>query len=194
MDVDLNKLVSSVEQEVRGTGTSELRVTQFNTRIGFMTAAATETGLCLLQYSDSERLGSQFLHIAKALDAVPSVSTNEHLSLIESQLTDWLCAARDTITVPYECYGTEFQKRVWQKISEVPYGSTVTFGEIAFSVNRPGAIRAVAAAIGANTMAVVLPCHRVVSAGGGIKGYSGGIDRKKWLIEFEKNTVKSKNS
>ena len=88
--------------------------------------------------------------------------------------------------------GTDFQRRVWEKVLEIPYGETRTYGalaaQLAQELGRPMSARAVGAAVGKNPIAVVIPCHRVVGAGGRLTGYAWGTERKKWLLEFEEET------
>jgi methylated-DNA-[protein]-cysteine S-methyltransferase len=81
--------------------------------------------------------------------------------------------------------GTPFQRRVWDRLREIPHGETWTYGELAESIGRPSAMRAVGAANGANPIAIVIPCHRVVAKGGSLWGYGGGLERKRWLLEHE---------
>lgn len=86
--------------------------------------------------------------------------------------------------------GTEFQRRVWAALRQVPSGTTVTYGEMAADLGRPGAARAVGRAVATNPVWLVIPCHRVVPAGGGVGGYAGGPDRKRWLLDHEAASVK----
>ncbi len=81
--------------------------------------------------------------------------------------------------------GTEFQRAIWQVISEIPFGETITYSELALRADKPGAARAAGTACGKNPVALVIPCHRVVRTSGEDYGYSWGIARKKWLLEFE---------
>lgn len=85
--------------------------------------------------------------------------------------------------------GTPFQKRVWQELLNIPYGETRSYSEIAVSVGRPAAYRAVAQANGANQLAIVVPCHRVINANGDLGGYGGGLSRKEWLLAHEKRSL-----
>jgi methylated-DNA-[protein]-cysteine S-methyltransferase len=87
--------------------------------------------------------------------------------------------------LPLAPAGTPFQHRVWRALLEIPYGRTVTYGELAARLGQPGASRAVGLANGRNPIAVVIPCHRVVGAGGALTGYGGGIERKRWLLDLE---------
>jgi AraC family transcriptional regulator, regulatory protein of adaptative response / methylated-DNA-[protein]-cysteine methyltransferase len=87
--------------------------------------------------------------------------------------------------VPLDLRGTPFQHAVWEALSGIPSGSTITYGELARRVGRPTAVRAVAQACGANPVGVVVPCHRVIGADGSLTGYASGIDRKRVLLERE---------
>jgi methylated-DNA-[protein]-cysteine S-methyltransferase len=84
--------------------------------------------------------------------------------------------------------GTPFQRRVWTALRDIPYGETVTYGELAAAVGQPTASRAVGLANGRNPLSIVVPCHRVVGANGSMTGYGGGIERKRWLLDFERGT------
>ena len=81
--------------------------------------------------------------------------------------------------------GSEFQARVWHALTKIPYGKTISYGEIAREVNSPKAVRAVGGAVGANLFSIIIPCHRVVGTNGSLTGYAGGIDLKIWLLEHE---------
>jgi methylated-DNA-[protein]-cysteine S-methyltransferase len=87
--------------------------------------------------------------------------------------------------IPVETGGTEFQRRVWQALREIPTGSTTSYGELAQKIGKPRASRAVGLANGMNPIPVVLPCHRVIGADASLTGYGGGLDRKRWLLEHE---------
>ncbi len=84
--------------------------------------------------------------------------------------------------------GTEFQLRVWDALRQIPCGATWTYGELAARVGNPAAVRAVGSANGANPIAVVVPCHRVIGAGGALTGYAAGLERKRWLLAHERRT------
>lgn len=85
--------------------------------------------------------------------------------------------------------GTEFQRRVWDALTTIPYGQTRTYGEIARQIGSPGASRAVGLANGHNPIGIIVPCHRVIGANGGLTGYGGGLERKKHLLDMERNRV-----
>lgn len=93
--------------------------------------------------------------------------------------------------VPFELEGTHFQCEVWKALFEIPFGQVRTYGEVARAVGRPGAARAVGAAAGKNPLPVIVPCHRVVGAGGALTGFSGGLETKRRLLEIERAAAAS---
>jgi methylated-DNA-[protein]-cysteine S-methyltransferase len=102
------------------------------------------------------------------------------------QLTEYFAGSRQDFDFPVEATGTPFQQRVWAAVDEIPYGSTTTYGRLAEKIGAPrDRIRAVGAAIGANPLLVVTPCHRVVGADGSLTGYAGGVERKHELLTLE---------
>jgi methylated-DNA-[protein]-cysteine S-methyltransferase len=115
----------------------------------------------------------------------PRLSADAVLAAARRQLTEYFAGRRRTFVLPLSVIGTEFERRVWEAVSGVAYGATVTYGQLARSIGKPGAARAVGAALGRNPLAVVVPCHRVVAAGGGLGGFAGGLARKRVLLAGE---------
>lgn len=103
----------------------------------------------------------------------------------KQQLEEYFAGKRKTFDMPIGLGGTDFQRKVWLAMNEVPLGQTTTYLKISQKLGNPGAIRAVGAAIGANPILVILPCHRVLGSDGKLTGYAGGLDRKKALLELE---------
>lgn len=102
------------------------------------------------------------------------------------QLAEYFAGERTTFDLDLELAGTAFQRRVWEALQKVPYGETRSYREIAQQVGAPGAFRAVGLANGRNPIGIIVPCHRVIGATGGLTGYGGGLDRKRFLLELEK--------
>jgi methylated-DNA-[protein]-cysteine S-methyltransferase len=90
-----------------------------------------------------------------------------------------------TFELPLNLHGTPFQKQVWQGLLSIPYGTTMSYGQLAERIGRPAASRAVGAANGKNPIGIIVPCHRVIGANGTLTGYGGGLDRKQWLLTHE---------
>jgi len=96
--------------------------------------------------------------------------------------------------VPVRTAGTDFQQRVWTALRDIPSGATTTYGALAAAIGRPGASRAVGLANGSNPVALVLPCHRVIGSDGGLTGYGGGLERKRWLLEHERRAMRGQRA
>jgi methylated-DNA-[protein]-cysteine S-methyltransferase len=101
------------------------------------------------------------------------------------QLRAYFAGKRRDFELPLAPTGTPFQRRVWQALLEIPYGETFSYSEIAMRLDAPAAARAVGLANGRNPIPIVIPCHRVIGAGGGLVGYGGGLERKRWLLDLE---------
>ena len=102
------------------------------------------------------------------------------------QLDEYFRGERKTFDLPLAPKGTDFQKKVWNALQEIPYGETRTYGEIAAAVGNPKAARAVGMANNKNPIGIIIPCHRVVGADGKLVGYAGGMDKKEWLLQIER--------
>ena len=107
------------------------------------------------------------------------------LSAAAIQLEQYFAGERTEFDLDIELQGTQFERRVWDAVRAIPYGSTATYAEIAARIGRPGACRAVGRANALNPVAVVIPCHRVVGSDGSLTGYAGGIEMKRALLELE---------
>ncbi len=101
------------------------------------------------------------------------------------QLKQYFAGERTDFDLPLAPEGTEFQLRVWDELRRIPFGQTLSYGELAVAIGRPGAARAVGLANGRNPISIVVPCHRLVGSSGGLTGYAGGLDRKRWLLDHE---------
>lgn len=116
---------------------------------------------------------------------------NEMLVEAATQLREYFAGRRRRFELPLDPQGTEFQRRVWKALEEIPYGETRSYRDIAIAVNLPRAVRAVGAANGRNPLPVVVPCHRVIGVDGKLVGYAGGLRLKQMLLELEKQQVES---
>jgi O-6-methylguanine DNA methyltransferase len=103
------------------------------------------------------------------------------------QLQEYFASKRTQFELPLDLQGTDFQKRVWAELQNIPFGETVSYLHISKALGDAGSTRAVGNANGKNPAPIVVPCHRVIGSNGSLVGYSGGIDKKKWLLEFERN-------
>ncbi|WP_274308800.1 methylated-DNA--[protein]-cysteine S-methyltransferase [Solibacillus daqui] len=110
-----------------------------------------------------------------------------------NQLDEYFKGDRREFSFPYLLIGTDFQKKVWEALTEVPYAKTGSYKDIAVSLRNEKAIRAVGNANGKNKLSIVIPCHRVIGSNGKLTGYAGGLWRKEWLLQHEKSSNKGHN-
>jgi methylated-DNA-[protein]-cysteine S-methyltransferase len=132
-------------------------------------------------------LAGLYLHDARhrPLDGAFGPRADDVLPAARAQLAAYFAGELREFDLPLATTGTPFQQEVWAALRSVPYGRTCTYGELAAAVGRPAAVRAVGAANGRNPLSVVVPCHRVVGAGGALTGYAGGLERKAYLLALE---------
>jgi len=116
-----------------------------------------------------------------------------HLTLLaKQQLEQYFAAQRTVFDLPLAPQGTPFRQQTWQALQKIPYGETRYYTQQAELMNNRKAVRAVGAANGANPIAIVIPCHRVIGKNGSLTGYAGGLHRKAWLLDFEQNVLQNK--
>ena len=165
------------------------------TPLGDMLALSSDEGLCALEFTTvkgrargEERLSRLEARLAKWF---PPHDVVDRESPIIARTRRWLddyfagtSAAIDGLT--FDMRGAPFELRVWEALRRIPAGTTTSYGAIATALRSPGASRAVGAANGANPIAIIVPCHRVIGASGSLTGYGGGLDRKTWLLDHER--------
>ena len=111
---------------------------------------------------------------------------------VTKQLQEYFVGQRQVFTIEMAPEGTPFQQQVWMALREIPYGQTMSYGQIARAIGNDKAVRAVGTANGCNPLAPIVPCHRVIGADGSMTGYAGGLERKRWLLEMEaRHSVKT---
>lgn len=157
---------------------------RLTTPIGPMLGVATEGALVLLEFEERRELARELEDLAR--DAAIVEGVNEPLAQLERELGEYFAGALTEFRTPLELRGTAFQRSAWRELLKIPAGTTITYLQLAHAVGNPRSFRAVAQANGANRVAVVVPCHRVVNTGGGLGGYAAGLERKRWLLEHER--------
>jgi methylated-DNA-[protein]-cysteine S-methyltransferase len=143
----------------------------------------------MLLVSDGDALTGAYFEGQK-YEATPQAGWVEDATLpvlvdARGQLLEYFADARSGFDLPLAAAGTAFQQQVWQALLSIPHGQTRTYGEVAHMLGEPAAVRAVGAAVGRNPISVIVPCHRVIGADGGLTGYAGGLDRKRSLLALE---------
>jgi len=119
-----------------------------------------------------------------------TIRTNEITAQCQIELAEYFSGDRKVFTLPLDLQGTDFQKSVWHCLSEIPFGESATYLDIAKKVNKPKGSQAVGGANGRNPISIIVPCHRVIGSNGSLTGYAGGIERKLWLLNHEGITLK----
>ncbi|WP_042356448.1 methylated-DNA--[protein]-cysteine S-methyltransferase [Bacillus rubiinfantis] len=148
--------------------------------------ASTTNGLCYVSKQNGE-MRELLQWLEKHLQNSVLVKSEEALNPYLHQFIEYFNGKRKDFSFDLDFHGTIFQQKVWQALCEIPYGETISYTDVATNINKPTAVRAVAAAIGANPILLAVPCHRVVGKNGALTGYRGGLDMKKQLLEIERN-------
>ena len=151
-------------------------ITEIETPLGKVVAGSNEGGICLLEFADRNN---------KVPEADIVVAENVHLKKLRKELDEYFKGKRKDFTVPLTPAGTSFRKEVWLTLGKIPFGSTISYSDVAMRLGNPLSVRAVANANSKNPVAIIIPCHRVIGENGNLTGYAGGLWRKKWLIEHE---------
>ena len=164
-------------------------IQRFTTTLGPMFVCATERGVCLLEFTDRRMLETELRDLQRLLKARIVAGENAHTRQAVKEITEYFSGTRQQFGLALDAPGSDFQRTVWQGLCAVPSGETSHYQALAEQMGKPDAVRAVAAANGANRIAIVIPCHRIIGKQGAMTGYGGGIARKAWLIEHERKTA-----
>lgn len=162
-----------------------LKCRWIDTPLGPMIAIADDEALFLLEFMDRRALEKEIENLRKKTNSAIIPGRSAPLAQIEEELKSYFAGELKQFTTPYKTVGTAFQQKTWRALCKIPYGTTRSYLEQANIVGNSKAVRAVARANGANQLAIIIPCHRIINTSGEVGGYGGGIGRKKWLIEHE---------
>lgn len=166
--------------------TTELYWSSVSSPQGLIAVMATERGVCWTGTPGTPvDLGFAWLKRKMQFDQVIEGEKIAPLQQAMDQLRRYLMGERVQFSCPLDLHGTAFQVEVWEELFRIPYGETRTYTEIARAIGRPAAVRAVGAANGANPVAIIVPCHRVIGSDGTLTGYGGGLPTKAWLLSLE---------
>ncbi|MGZ5282235.1 MAG: methylated-DNA--[protein]-cysteine S-methyltransferase [Bacteroidia bacterium] len=146
----------------------------FLTPIGNLQITATDNAIKSIDFIDNDSITAESL---------PSL--NPLLNECKKQLKEYFSGERKQFSVPLDPDGTDFQKKVWKALIEIPYGKTASYGDLALKLGDKNLMRAVGGANGRNPIAIIIPCHRIIGTSGTLTGYAGGLWRKKWLLDLE---------
>lgn len=162
-----------------------ISIQYFNSSCGLLVLASFGDKLCLCDWSNNPCAERNKRRIERYLNASFKIETTSILEETKRQLDEYFSGNRKAFTIPLHLVGTDFQQQVWNELLNIPYGATTSYKEIAQSIGKPKAVRAVAGAIGANGISILIPCHRVVGSDNSLTGYAGGLEAKKMLLQIE---------
>ncbi len=162
-----------------------LKATWLDTPLGPMIAMGSETELYLLEFIDRRGLEREIERLRKRAKAVILPGETAPIHSIRQELQAYFAGKLTQFNTPLHLLGSPFQQQVWRALQKIPSGQTCSYQELATQMGRPTSCRAVANANGANQIAIVIPCHRVINTGGALGGYGGGVSRKQWLLSHE---------
>lgn len=166
-----------------------LKAAWFDAQLGPMLAVADEEALYLLEFVDRRGLEREIERMRRRLNAAIVPGSSAPLSQIEDEIGAYFGGRLRCFETPIAPPGSAFQQAVWSALRAIPYGETRTYAQLAAAIGRPEALRAVGAANGANTLAILVPCHRILGTDGSLTGYGGGLSRKQWLLDHERATA-----
>ena len=144
-------------------------------------------GTMLLMANEKRQLTAVYWKVFKRAPLIQSnwIEDSEVFRVVAKQLDEYFEGTRQTFDLPEPASGTDFQKKVWKQIANIPYGQTSSYKSIASAIGSPKAVRAVGTAVGSNPLSILVPCHRVLTSNGGLGGYAGGLDAKRVLLKRE---------
>lgn len=172
-------------------GQALLKADFLETPIGTMVAIADDHALHLLEFTDRPSLSSEIARLQARQKLGVMLGKIRVIEQVRDEIDRYFSGQGTDFTVRLAGHGSAFERDVWQALRDIPAGETRSYSGIAADLGRESAVRAVARANGANQIAIIIPCHRVIGADGGLTGYGGGLWRKRWLLEHERRMVLS---
>lgn len=166
---------------------NDINIQYYKTRIGDMIVGSHNNKLCLLDFRYRKMREAVDDRLKRKLNASFVEKSDDVIEDTKKQVSEYLSGERKSFDISIIMVGTDFQKRVWEVLTKISYGQTMSYLDLAKDINNEKAVRAVANANGANAIGLIIPCHRVIESGGGLGGYGGGVLVKKKLLNLEKN-------
>jgi methylated-DNA-[protein]-cysteine S-methyltransferase len=158
--------------------------TRLESQIGTVWIASTQYGVCKISLG-ADQSGAFLSWLLRTVRATRPREEPQLMAEIVGQFHEYFSGSRQMFDLSLDVRGTSFQRAVWSQVVRIPYGATATYGDIAQLVGKPRASRAVGAAVGANPLPIVVPCHRVIGADGSLTGFASGLDVKETLLRLE---------
>ena len=178
----------SVNMNERNNATQVICIQYYSSPCGELILASTGNELCLCDWNGMPCAERNKRRIGRYVNADFSIASSAVLEETKRQLDDYFAGNRKMFDIPLHPVGTDFQLRVWRALLDIPYGETRSYMEIAKHIGNPKGVRAVAQAIGANGIDIFIPCHRVIGSNHSLTGFTGGLDKKEFLLELERTT------
>lgn len=163
-------------------------VSEIDSPVGPLLLGATENGICLCEFADRGGRARIEKRLLERQKRTVVDGDSPLLARLAGQLAEYFAGSRRNFDLPLDLAGSPWQRQVWEGLLTIPYGETRGYGELAEQLGKPGGARAVGRANGDNYVAIVVPCHRVIEASGALRGYGGGLGRKRWLLDHERGT------
>jgi AraC family transcriptional regulator of adaptative response/methylated-DNA-[protein]-cysteine methyltransferase len=171
----------------RGGRGVKVRYTIVSSTLGRLLVAVTERGVCDVRMADSDQELEK--NLREEFPAAEIQRADSALAETVKRVVSYLSNKEPHVDLPLDIRATAFQRQVWEKLRSIPYGKTVSYGDVAKALGKPGAVRAVGRACATNPVALLIPCHRVVREDQSLGGYRWGLDRKRKLLEHERDLV-----
>lgn len=172
-------------------GREFLHADWIETPIGPMLAIGDQHALHLLEFFDRKALSAELIRLRTTTRSSITFGRSPPIDCVATELQAYFDGQPTQFTTPLAFHGSSFTRKVWDVLQAIPLGATQSYGQVASAMGRPAAVRAVARANGANQIAIVVPCHRVIGSDGTLTGYGGKLWRKRWLIEHERRSAHS---
>jgi O-6-methylguanine DNA methyltransferase len=167
---------------------NNLKTIYLDTPLGQMLAIANEEALYLLEFTDRKGLQKEIERLQKQTSSPIKPGETGPILQIKEELACYFEGSLVHFSTPIYPIGSPFRQLVWKNLRKIPFGETFSYSELAAAIEKPTACRAVAQANGANQLAIIIPCHRVINQSGALGGYAGSIARKEWLLKHEKKS------
>jgi O-6-methylguanine DNA methyltransferase len=183
-----NSFVFDLRRSLHWRMAGNVAVMEMDSVVGPLLLGVQGDFVCFLEFLDAQQREQQLARLSQTFAADIQPGKNAVLAAARRQLTEYFAGTRRQFDLPLRQPGTPFQSRVWQALTEIPYGATCSYGDVARNIGQPQAMRAVGMANGRNHIPIIVPCHRVVNSDGSLGGFSSGLWRKQKLLELEART------
>lgn len=165
-----------------------LYTTLYSSLLGEMILGVRDQGVCLVEFTDGKGIVKKLAKLEQRYNVVTDQS-HRYLEQLQIELDEYFTGIRQNFSVPLDFSGTLFQTQVWQTLLTIHFGETISYLQQAIRMKKPLAVRAVASSNGKNNISIIVPCHRVIGSNGKLTGYAGGLWRKEWLLNHERDVM-----